>query len=470
MDYSDSDDVVATLATPSSTVDLVVAEWNNIVQSVPDRTRKVVSDLVQRSASELSSRFYQTMMSDPRASAYLDHDTVATRLNHAMQDWLTNLFEEDGRRSVTKVIEQQRRVGHSHARIKIPINLVGKGARHLKHWIWTYLSSCTQLSPDELTIAIVYVNDILDLALEIMNASFVSNNDRSARADEGYRLFSLSHDLAIERERQRAALVEWIQQVMSSVYRQPGTPVALIGQSEFGLWLVHKAQFVFEHSPEVKQIKAIVERIDSQIITRMVDLRDMERISAAFAQLDGEVSEIRYLLSTLFDRYLEIENGRDVLTKLLNRRFLPSVMRREIDLAQQTSHMFAVLLIDIDLFKHVNDNFGHDAGDAALQQTAILLMNSIRSSDFIFRLGGEEILIILVDVDPKSAKTIAENIRSKVEQNTIHLSGNNSVKVTISIGIAMYDGHPDYKRIMNRADAAVYAAKKDGRNRCMLAE
>lgn len=116
---------------------------------------------------------------------------------------------------------------------------------------------------------------------------------------------------------------------------------------------------------------------------------------------------------------------------------------------------FCVLMLDIDHFKQVNDQFGHDGGDRVLQSLASVLGNQMRASDFVFRYGGEEFLVVQGEVD--------------VGQAEILLAANPSVKVTLSIGVAAFDGHPDYLRLVERADKALYSAKHDGRNRCVVA-
>jgi diguanylate cyclase len=454
----------------TGSLDVETAEWLRLIAAVPFGVRAAVSTTVFRYSAELSARFYKTLLDEPEAAAFLNHFLVESRLKQSMQHWLTSLFANDGSQSISASIAHQRLVGNSHARIKLPINLVGRGARYLKHWIYEYLADEPQLGRFELGQAIAYVNDLIDLAFETMNASFVSNADRDARTDEAYRLYSLGQNLGTERERQRAALMEWNSLVISTALRRPGTRPIPIGQSEFGLWLVHKALFMFDRSPEVKQIQSVLEKIDAQVVPRLEQMQTTDQLAQIIAQLDTDVSEIKFLLNTLFDRFLEIENGRDALTKLLNRRFLPSTMAREIELAKKSHHPFTVMLLDIDHFKQVNDVYGHDAGDTVLQQIAALIMNNVRAGDFVFRYGGEEMLVILVAVERAGALGVAEKIRRKIEQTSIVLSGGRSLQITVSAGLASYDGHPDYRRVITRADTAVYEAKSTGRNRCVFAD
>lgn len=176
---------------------------------------------------------------------------------------------------------------------------------------------------------------------------------------------------------------------------------------------------------------------------------------------------IRYYLDLLFEQNREVESGRDVLTRLLNRKFLPAVMTKEVNYSRRNKSQFAILAIDIDHFKTVNDSYGHEGGDLVLQHLAALLSNTGRGGDYLFRLGGEEFLMLLVDINAREAALSAENIRRKVERETFLLPHNQQLQITVSIGLAMYDGHPDYQRCLRAADDALFAAKRAGRN-CII--
>ncbi len=122
----------------------------------------------------------------------------------------------------------------------------------------------------------------------------------------------------------------------------------------------------------------------------------------------------------------------------------------------------SMLLIDIDYFKKVNDQYGHEAGDTVLVHLAQLFKNSVRSTDYVIRWGGEEFLIIMPGCDSEQAVRVAEKIREKAES-----SENGICKTTISIGVAFYEGG-NYQDTMKKADEAMYQAKMAGRNRVVL--
>ena len=98
-----------------------------------------------------------------------------------------------------------------------------------------------------------------------------------------------------------------------------------------------------------------------------------------------------------------------------------------------------------------------------------MLANATRGSDYVFRLGGEEFVVVLVAVNALQAMTIAEDLRRQIAAQPLVMPGKPPLSITASIGVAAHDGHPDYEHLMARADAAMYAAKQAGRNRCMAA-
>lgn len=149
----------------------------------------------------------------------------------------------------------------------------------------------------------------------------------------------------------------------------------------------------------------------------------------------------------------------DPLTGAVNRREL---IRRIETLRGPTS----LLLLDIDYFKDINDNFGHPAGDAVLIEFVTLIQNILRKQDVLSRIGGEEFAIVLNDTDSISARGLAERIRRQIEAHVFSISGH-EIKLTISIGIVtVAEGKTaDGVELMQKADSALYQAKQSGRNR-----
>jgi diguanylate cyclase len=420
-------------------------------------------------SAQLADRFYSYMMGHPQAKVFLSADVVHERLHASMSRWLQEIFRHP-MSDPAAMVAHQRYVGEVHARIQLPIHLVSRGARLIKHDV--HLALVSEFDDHQLLAKTVsHVGRLMDLALELMSVSYERSSQREARTDEAYRLFSIGQNVGVERERQRAVLMEWAHEVMLTLHRSTDAVLLpALRQSEFGLWFHHKAVAMFEGDAEVGQILDIIERVDSAVLPLIQPKGSQGGVhDDRVVELQFEVDNLKYLLNNLFERHQETENGRDTLTRLFNRRFLPAVVSREIGVTQKGGTGFALLLLDLDHFKRVNDEFGHDGGDLVLQQAAMLLMSCVRSGDFAFRYGGEELLVMLVEVTQDAAMRVAEMVRSKLEGSTFSITKGRTVSVTASIGVAMYNGHPDHQYLIKRADAAMYEAKQGGRNRVVLA-
>ena len=143
------------------------------------------------------------------------------------------------------------------------------------------------------------------------------------------------------------------------------------------------------------------------------------------------------------------------------------VLELVMERARETDGVFAVMMVDLDKFKRINDQFGHDAGDAVLKEFSRRLQENIRGVDLVARFGGEEFFVAMPDIDRPAAATAAERIRAAIEDSPMLLPGGaGSVDVTVSIGVAIAtaeDSDPD--TIIKRADTALYDSKAAGRNR-----
>lgn len=159
----------------------------------------------------------------------------------------------------------------------------------------------------------------------------------------------------------------------------------------------------------------------------------------------------------------------DLLTGLANRRAIMQQAMVEIRRANRYQKDLAVLMLDIDHFKQINDQHGHAAGDKVLVEFADLCRQSIRDTDLAGRYGGEEFFILLPEIDVKTAILSAERIRMTVAEHAFTLRDNTVLNITCSLGIAMYlPDRDDLDKLLLRADQALYQAKHQGRNRCCV--
>lgn len=434
--------------------------------------RETVLRIVEDKADELVETFYATLIEDREATRFLSHKLVNERLQNSLRKWLLDLFSCHATGDVAFLIERQKIIGDVHARIRIPIHLVMQGASLIKVGILHHLRA-TDLPRDDLWKAVIYTGTLIDFALQVMSQAFVRSAASRVQTDEAYRLFSLGQDVSLDRESQRAALMEWSQGVLFNLYgAEREAKLASISTSEFGLWLHHRAGVMFQGSASLENIEKAMQRMDMDLLPRIRQARASEpsQLKDLMEEFQAALSEIKFLLADMFQSVAAIENGRDPLTKTLNRRFLPSILSREIAIATKNKMDFSILMLDVDHFKQINDTWGHPAGDAILSQIAEAILDTCRLSDFVFRYGGEEFLIALVESDSDAALQMAERIRTQIELREFLAPDNTPLTVTASIGIACFDGHPDFSYLIQAADKALYQAKNAGRNRTVVAE
>ena len=199
---------------------------------------------------------------------------------------------------------------------------------------------------------------------------------------------------------------------------------------------------------------------------------DLEFAQAVINAAVAVIQRAQMVESTMADNArLEQLAQTDPLTQLLNRRALTERISAEMERALRYDSALALLMIDLDHFKRVNDSFGHLVGDDVLRDVGQLLLDTIRTSDIVARYGGEEFLLLLPETDDAGAEHFAERIRSAVEG---HRFGNGShdgqLSLTASIGVAVYPAAriESVEDLLARADAALYRAKADGRNRVRM--
>lgn len=154
----------------------------------------------------------------------------------------------------------------------------------------------------------------------------------------------------------------------------------------------------------------------------------------------------------------------DELTGLKNRHSFTNVFLDYLQQLKKENKPFSVVICDIDHFKKVNDNYGHNNGDVVLKELAKIIRETARDTDEVFRWGGEEFLILLFNADADKAYEVSERIRSDVE-NTIIKAGNHEIKCTLSFGICEYQEIFDDKELIKKADDKLYEAKRTGRNK-----
>lgn len=167
---------------------------------------------------------------------------------------------------------------------------------------------------------------------------------------------------------------------------------------------------------------------------------------------------------------LRRESRVDPLTGLYNRRHLDGVLARELEFAQRESHAVGLILLDLDHFKRINDEFGHPAGDAVLCGVARVLVSRLRAYDVVCRYGGEELVVVLPGADSQTTAKVAESLRQAIGRARFSDADRELPRVSASFGVSSFPEHGrSAEDLLRRADQAVYDAKAGGRDRVVVA-
>ena len=223
-----------------------------------------------------------------------------------------------------------------------------------------------------------------------------------------------------------------------------------------------------------EQVRVALEKEESFSLEYEVTRKDGSRIwvwerGRGVQEDDGSLHLEGIILDISDRKVLETEleqmATRDPLTGLLNRREMSRVLDEELQRARRYQRPMAVLWVDFDHFKDVNDTYGYAAGDSVLRAISRLLLGSVRSVDSIGRFGGEEFVIVLPEMDLEEAQETAERLRRKVAEEPQPLGNGEAVPLTISVGVAVYPDHGQTaSTLCAAADKAMYLAKDRGRN------
>lgn len=230
-----------------------------------------------------------------------------------------------------------------------------------------------------------------------------------------------------------------------------------------------------DHNVDIAIEKAGIHSCHYRLITNKDDLGEIS-FSRKQRFNERELITLELIMSSIL---CPIRNGllyreavqtalTDPLTGTGNRIALDNTLQREAALAHRHQQALSILVVDIDLFKGINDQYGHAVGDLVLKNVANLITQASRSTDAVFRIGGEEFVVVLNKTNEFGASRIAERIRSMVADGSTTV-GEEKVTTTVSVGVASLEDDGNLKNLFNNADAAMYAAKTRGRNRVTLA-
>ena len=220
--------------------------------------------------------------------------------------------------------------------------------------------------------------------------------------------------------------------------------------------------------------KEIVKNVHNKIhysgneIYFFIEKRAFKNLLIEYINLFKNTGRLLSTIALIHSMSAEAEANIDPLTLLFNRRAMEVILTNQYTLAKITGNDFVVALVDIDDFKKINDTYGHLVGDCVLREVAKRMREVLRKSDFVFRYGGEEFLILLPYTSKKAVVKVLEKVRQSVIKEPIRCRGF-TLNVSISIGAASLNENPEYlERVIELADKRLYKAKKTGKNKVVI--
>jgi diguanylate cyclase (GGDEF)-like protein len=211
----------------------------------------------------------------------------------------------------------------------------------------------------------------------------------------------------------------------------------------------------------------IVMTVNSEPLVNFMDAGYVDAISMIALQIFivSTCLSLSWSASQQLAQKLKIQATIDSLTNLYNRRAFEEFAEKEVSRAERDQTHISVVLMDIDLFKQVNDTHGHQIGDKVLQEFSVRLKDSLRQYDILARYGGEEFMLLLPDTDTETALVIAEKLRVTICQPVFSVEHSLKLEVSASFGVASISGKTiDWQALVTEADSALYRAKGNGRN------
>jgi diguanylate cyclase (GGDEF)-like protein len=215
--------------------------------------------------------------------------------------------------------------------------------------------------------------------------------------------------------------------------------------------------------------RRLLQTLANQGAVAMRNALALESLRELNRSLESKVEERTRKLKEANEQLREL-SSTDLVTGLRTRRYVMEALEREFHRYQRSGTPAALIMLDLDHFKRVNDTFGHLAGDEALRRVGQLLKRSVRVQDTAGRYGGEEMMLVLSDAGREGAEILAERLRAGIEQMPVELPGGRTLELTVSLGVAVLGPqHRSAEDLIEAADAALYRAKESGRNRVEIA-
>ncbi|MFC1836712.1 diguanylate cyclase, partial [Thermodesulfobacteriota bacterium] len=336
--------------------------------------------LLEPEIESVVEAFYTELLNIPEIAPILQNAVVEKNLRGALGNWIRSLFRPNSLEQVDAMIARQREIGSIHANLNVNLNYVSHGISILKRELFRIVQQRND-SCEECFQGILVLAELFDILLSVISEAYFSNEIIHETNELSLKLKGLSPNAAVECERLRSMLLDWFRGAQTILYQtdefDPDS-LPMLRNSNFGLWVLYKADLMYHGLGLSTELNKHIRQIDRHLsLAAQHRSRDEQpKFSIAVNDLNEAVTQASWYISTIVDQVMELDTGTDPMTRLFNRRYLHTILRRETQISMKRGMPYSLFLIDLDHFKAVNDGHGHESGDLVLKDFSELLLKS----------------------------------------------------------------------------------------------
>lgn len=401
---------------------------------------------------ECVNKYYELLQSSDKTAHFFTSELVENHLQSALAAWMKASLSPKTAAELIELDKRHQKVGEVHARINIDMELVSQAMMVLKNTLYEGLVKQDPINTHLIRLA----ENILDYGLICINSAYFNNHDHISHESQILHNHLATMDFALEVQQMRTAIHRWFSMCIIE------NKVGCVLETDFALWIRHKLPLAILDKQSLEAIENILNQLEEDYAQQSFE--NSQQLNNA----QKLINSLSWSLEELSKKLIQTSEKKDPLTKVYNRRFLDAILLQETMRAQRLQKNYSIVMLDLDEFKQVNDLHGHDMGDQVLVKTGEIINQYIRVSDFGFRFGGEEFLILLTECNANKAAFVSEKILNALRESVFYTNKEEELKVTASFGVAEFDGQPDYQHTIKKADEALYLSKQNGRNQVTI--
>lgn len=337
-------------------ISVIFKEWLPLYDGLKPEVKAILKNIAAEQSEALAARFYDFIFQDPDIARHLTYDLVQERLSRSLAVWVNDILTSE-KDQLQALAERQYHIGSIHARIGIPAEAVLRGARQLKAGLIEYVRDNDKIDHQTGLATIHYAVMAINMAIEMMCHAYTLSHYRATKNEEAFRLYSLMDNVPMEYGKQQVSLSGWENSAIFNIVSENKSDIneTLLSESEFGLWFRHKCVRYFNKNAQMEEIADLITQVDNLIAgwKSSDSSAEYKNTQTLLQSIHIHCQKISSQLGVIFSSLSQMQNGKDTLTSLLNRRYLPVVLKHEVTLAMEHELPMTVAIVDIDLLKRL---------------------------------------------------------------------------------------------------------------------